>query len=192
MRQHLSRNGLRQILGVGVVLLLALFALNGRPQANQSVSSQENQQAFISKIAPRAQELSKAYGIKASLLIGQAALASDYGNHLLAAKYKNLYGVTAERSSHTVTLLGSVYRDNRWTTQEQDYVVYSSWEEGMDAYLAALKAGQWGDTLYTNLATHPSNDEAAQFIAASSYTTDPDYTNKLTAIISQYNLTQYD
>ncbi|KXT75726.1 N-acetylmuramoyl-L-alanine amidase [Streptococcus sp. DD12] len=180
-------------MALAVLLIgLPLILTSQPPHATQVVHAKENPQRFIQQVAPHAQLLSKAYGIKASLLIGQAALSSNYGGTLLASKYHNLYGMTTSRNPHAVLLLQSVYQNNRWTSRPNYYTVYASWQDSMDAYMDALKSGQWGDSLYTNLVTHKSNDEAAQFLAASSYTTDPDYTNKLTNIISRYRLTQYD
>ena len=193
MRRHLSvKGGSLLLLLAFLVIGLPLIFTSRPPHATQVVQAKENPQRFIRQIAPHAQLLSKAYGVKASLLIGQAALSSNYGGTLLASKYHNLYGVTSSRDTHAVLLLQSVYQNNQWTTRLQYYQVYASWQDSMDAYLEALKGGQWGDNLYANLVAHQSNDEAAQFLAASSYTTDPDYTNKLTNIISRYQLTQYD
>ncbi len=188
MRRHLSHAGVLILSLLFLIILglpLVVSGLSGSPRIDQQVTSPYTNEHFVQRLLPVAQELAQNYGIKTSILLGQALLGSQSGSGLLAVHYYNIYGIQTTQRWNSVILGDS-------SGNVQRYLTYSSWQGAMEDYVALLKSGYFGKNLYKNIVTHTSIADIAQYIAESSYTTDSDYATKLVDIISRYNLTQYD
>ena len=94
-----SRFSFVQFLVFLAVLVLGIFsplyAHRATPSANKTEKVSYNKSEFFADIAPTVQEVAKAYGVRPSLVMAQAALESDNGQNLLAVKYHNLFAVLA-------------------------------------------------------------------------------------------------
>lgn len=183
---------------LGLVVIFALCILlplvikaptddNARP-----VKIEYSQKEFIAQLAPTAKELSKTYGVAASLLLAQAAYESNYGSSLLAVKYHNLYSMPAQAGQAHIRLNDQVYYQGKWQTQIVNFAVYDDWTASMTAYLDALRQGQWGQKTYKEVAGTTSNRVAAEALQKAGISSDPDYANKLLSIIESNQLSQYD
>lgn len=194
MRSKLKRGSFLFLVGlVSLVILLSLWISGGLANARQSQKVAYSQKEFIQTIAPTAQKLSETYGVKASVIIGQAALESNYGTSLLGSKYHNLFSIEADEGESGILLQNKEFRDTSWQTVEKTYLVYKSWDDSMYDYLARLRQGKVGGKgLYKALATSASYRAAAKTLQAGGLSSDPEYANELIAVIDGNSLTDYD
>ncbi|MDR0922000.1 MAG: glycoside hydrolase family 73 protein [Lactobacillales bacterium] len=152
-----------------------------------------NREKFIKEIAPHAVELSQAYGVMPSIIIGQAVLESNFGQSELAAKYNNLFGIKAYGDVPKIKLDTKEYVDDEWITIKGEFRVYGSWRESLDSHTQLFVNGvDWNPQLYRGVFTATNFEEAAEAIQEAGYATDPTYAEKLIAVIKQYHLNSYD
>ena len=148
---------------------------------------------FINEVAPIAQKINKQYGIYPSVTIAQAALESDFGRSVLAAKYHNLFGVKGSDLSNTKELETKEYLNGSWVTIKDRFRVYSSIEESItDHSLLFVNGTTWNNNQYEHVLAADSPASAAKALEQDGYATDPTYAQKLIELIKQYNLTKYD
>lgn len=182
-------------LAIAFILIGVLpLALNyGSLSAEKKVATGLDNDRFIEKIAPDVQELSTYYGIRPSVLIAQAAYDSNFGQNLLAAKYNNLFAISAKPGEDSIRLSNMERNEGNISEVERDYAIYPSWNHALEIYLAGLKDGSLANkNLYKILATASSISVAAQAFYRYDYTQDDDYANQLERIIKEYDLEKYD
>ncbi|WP_438832090.1 glucosaminidase domain-containing protein [Streptococcus pluranimalium] len=182
-------------LAIAFILIGILpLALNyGSLSAEKKVATGLDNDRFIEKIAPDVQELSTYYGIRPSVLIAQAAYDSNFGQNLLAAKYNNLFAISAKPGEDSIRLSNMERNEGNIREVERDYAIYPSWNHALEFYLAGLKDGSLANkNLYKILATASSISVAAQAFYRYDYTQDDDYANQLERIIKEYDLEKYD
>lgn len=191
MRKRLAKSYLLILLGLVSALLFFPMMRNGnQPRVQVVTEVGKVDKAFIRQLAPHAQRLGKAYGLRPSVLLAQAALETDYGRSLLGGKYRNLYGLPHAQGSG-VTL--AVAASGKAKVQSKTYQVYPTWEASLGDYLARLKAGRLGDKgLYENLVTAPTLERAAQALVDGGFREDKAYADYLLTIIREQKLDQYD
>ena len=148
---------------------------------------------FIADIAPAAQQMQANYGVHASISIAQAILESDWGESELSAVYNNLYGMKGDNPENTVRLMTSEYYNGEWVTIQANFRVYGSWAESVqDHALLFVNGTTWDPDQYAPVLQAATYQEAAQALQDCGYATDPDYAEKLIAVIEQYALYEYD
>ena len=148
---------------------------------------------FIADIAPAAQQMQANYGVHASISIAQAILESDWGESELSAVYNNLYGMKGDNPENTVRLMTSEYYNGEWVTIQANFRVYGSWAESVqDHALLFVNGTTWDPDQYAPVLQAATYQEAAQAIQDRGYATDPDYAEKLIAVIEQHALYEYD
>ncbi len=188
-----------QLLFLGFIVLLAVtfltgmadkyFATSETPQATIS-NDEQAKQNFIKQLAPIAQAEQRQYGVLASITLAQAALESDWGKSELSAKYNNLFGIKNPNGSLMTT---QEYVDGQWTTIRDTFAVYGSWEDSVKAHTQLFVNGtDWNTDHYGSVLQAKNYEQAAWALQNQGYATDPDYAEKLIALIKQYNLNQYD
>lgn len=180
-----------------VVILLGLTAWGQWVAPYVSANPDQTEQAapdqtevFISQIGEEARKLSQAYDLYASVMIAQAVLESQSSQSRLAtAPNYNLFGMKGSYEGQSVVL----------PTQEDDgtgnlhtidaaFRSYPSYRESLIDYAQVLQQEHfWG--AHKSMTT--SYQEATQALTGV-YATDTHYAEKLDALISQYQLTQYD
>lgn len=150
------------------------------------------QKNFIKKVGALASADMKKSGVLASLTIAQAILESGWGTSELATGGNALFGIKA-----TKTWKGKVYcKDtkecydgvNLVTVSNATFRAYSSWEESITDHSAFLKANK----RYKAVIGERDYKKACEAIKAAGYATDPDYVSKLTKLIEDHKLTEYD
>ena len=192
MQSRLKFRPFIMVFGLILALVLLPLLLNMRTKAaNTKVTTSYSQASFIKEVAPVAQK-SKAYGVKASVLIAQVAQSTDYGFNLLAVRYHNYLGVLAQPGDPKIVLTTQSYEKGKWQTVKQPYKIYKNWQDSLYDYMEEISSGYWGKQLYTTLATTEEYTTAARALQKAGVDTDPEYANKLIAIIQEKNLTQYD
>lgn len=148
---------------------------------------------FIADIAPAAQQMQANYGVHASISIAQAILESDWGESELSAVYNNLYGMKGDNPENTVRLMTSEYYNGEWVTIQANFRVYGSWAESVqDHALLFVNGTTWDPDQYAPVLQAATYQEAAQALQDCGYATDPDYAEKLIAVIVQHALYEYD
>lgn len=148
---------------------------------------------FIESIAPAAQQMQKQYGVLASISIAQAILESDWGNSELSSVYNNLYGMKGDSLENTVLLSTKEFYNGEWVTVQADFKVYDSWASSVQDHALLIANGtSWNANQYATVLQAKTYREAAQALQDCGYATDPDYANKLIAVIEQNTLYNYD
>ena len=176
-----------------LVILLPILASGGLADANKKMPSPYSHKEFVKEIAPTAQKLSKIYGVRSSIIIGQVALDSHFGSTLLASKYHNLFSIEASPGQGAVRLKSHEYKNGRWQEVTNRYLVYESWKESLYDYMAILHGNKiWDKALYTTMMTSSGYKTVARALQAAGFNSDPNYADKLIAVIEENNLTDYD
>lgn len=159
----------------------------------------------IKKVAPIYQKVAKETGMLASVGLAQFCLESGYGTTDLAQNANNMHGMKASLSGNTWS--GSTW-DGKSTytkrTAEQDrngnvyYVTaafrkYPCIEDSVRDRATYFIGAKNGSALrYPNINKITNATEQIKAIKAGGYATDVRYVDKLTKLVNQYNLTQYD
>ena len=193
-----SRFSFVQFLVFLAVLVLGIFsplyAHRATPSANKTEKVSYNKSEFFADIAPTVQEVAKAYGVRPSLVMAQAALESDNGQNLLAVKYHNLFAVLAQPGNKPVTLKYKRYFVNEWQTEIGQFAVYKSWDDAIYDYFDLLKSGKIRNSegAYDVMVSNKGYKIPAQALQDIGFSSDPNYASKLIAIIEENDLTTYD
>jgi flagellar rod assembly protein/muramidase FlgJ len=149
-----------------------------------------NPDDFIAAIAPAARELAASTKIPASFTVAQAALESGWAKSDLAREYFNLFGVKADGGWHgpKVTLPTTEYVNGRPITVQAAWRVYDSWLASIQDRAQFLLR----NPRYQPAFAYTTGPLFAQAVAAAGYATDPQYAQKIVAIIKAHNLTSLD
>jgi len=177
---------------VETVTQAAQSATQPAAETQQHMTPQE----FLADLAPLAIASAKATGIPAGFVLAQGALESGWGNSDLTRLACNLFGVKADASWHGDTLA----METEEVVNGKPVVVsalwrkYASWADCVNdhaqfflcnpRYTAALR-------LCSGAAAGVST-AFARAVAQAGYASDPDYANKVIAVIESDNLAQYD
>jgi flagellum-specific peptidoglycan hydrolase FlgJ len=145
---------------------------------------------FIVAIAPAARISAAKTKIPASFTVAEAALESGWGTSALATGGFNLFGVKADRAwkGMTLTLRTREYIHRQWVMVPALWRKYPDWRGCMDDHAAFLL----DNPRYKAAFDHKDGEEFARAVAAAGYATDPDYANKLCAVIRSHNLAELD
>jgi len=145
---------------------------------------------FIAKVAPMAQEDAKESRILASLTIAQAILESGDGNSSLTREGNALFGIKANKSWRGRVWTGSIieYYDGMRTDITAGFRAYDTWQESIKDHSAFLIKSR----RYQEVVGEKDYKKACRAIQAAGYATDPEYANKLMALIERNQLTKYD
>ncbi|CAM3022045.1 endolytic transglycosylase MltG [Leuconostoc gasicomitatum] len=168
--------------------IMALLATSGK-------SEFERRLAFVRKVAPYAQELSKKYGLLASVSIAQAAHESNWDNSKLSSKYNNFYGVKTqdETPGKSVVLDTTEYVDGKPETQQARFAVYDSWKDSMREHAETIVNGNtWNPNQFKDVIAAKNYKQAAKALYDNHYATDVNYTKLLVNVIETWNMQRYD
>ena len=155
---------------------------------------------WIEKVAPSAVYCQKKYGYPASALIGQTCQETGYGKTKLV-DYNNVIGMKTTLLPYTSTTWhGKSVIKNTWeevngtkVTKDDSFRVYDSIQDCLEDYCQFMRDGKLTATTYKYRAILSWGDpeKVLRFITGK-YATDSTYADKVLAIISKHNLTQYD
>ena len=148
---------------------------------------------FIKKVAPVAQKVDKGTKLLPSVTIAQACLESNYGQSDLAQKYNNLFGVKGTSKTTSAVMTTKEYTNGKWVTVKARFQIYDSYEASIRAHNRLFQEGTtWNKNQYKDVLNAKNYPEQAKALVTDGYATDPDYATKLTNLIEQFNLNQYD
>lgn len=196
LKQHHLK--IADVILIGMILLLGSIQIirwGGREIRQSQTEIPQSEQIklnFIKKVAPIAESEQRQNHVLASITIAQAALESDWGQSELSQKYNNLFGVKGT-GTNSAMMTTKEYVNGQWITVKASFAVYSSWAASIEAHTKLLVNGLEGDSSHYQQVINASNyEEAAEALQANGYATDPNYAQKLIAIIQKYKLYQYD
>jgi flagellar rod assembly protein/muramidase FlgJ len=147
-------------------------------------------QDFIAAIGPDAQTNAAQTNIPASFVVADAALESGWGSSGLTQKAMNLFGVKADSSwtGPTYSIPTREYLNGQWVMEQALFREYSNWLGSIQDHAAFLI----DNPRYAPAFSATDGPSFAQAVAAAGYATDPQYAQKIIAIINAHNLTSLD
>lgn len=155
-----------------------------RPNPNQP----PHVRAFQDRLAPHAEEASRATGIPAKFMLGQAALESGWGRREIVGAdgtaSHNLFGIKATGGwkGRIVEAVTTEYVNGEPQTKVEKFRAYDSYADAFRDYAKLLSS----NPRYENVIANAQSIEGfAQGLQRAGYATDPNYAAKLTRIIRQ-------
>lgn len=145
---------------------------------------------FIAAIAPAACASMAQTRIPASFTIAEAALESGWGSSHLELEARNLFGVKADPSWHgdVLEMRTREFFHGAWKTIPALWRKYDDWAGCITDHAAFLLT----NPRYQPAFACADGESFALAVAAAGYATDPDYANKLIAVMRAHNLAQFD
>ncbi len=147
-------------------------------------------QDFIALIGPAAQASARQTQIPASFTVAQAALESGWGESGLTQRAKNLFGIKADRSwpGEKLTLNTREFLKGQWVLVSAQWRVYPDWPACLFDHAQFLRRNK----RYAACFECAEGKAFAKAVAQAGYATDPNYADKLIAMIDKYKLDQLD
>jgi flagellum-specific peptidoglycan hydrolase FlgJ len=145
---------------------------------------------FIMRLTTPAVESQRKSGIPASITIAQAALESAWGESGLAKSGNNLFGIKADSQwrGETLTLNTREFIRDQWVVVPAKWRKYGSWQSSIDDHAAFLKL----NPRYKPCFLCTTAQAFAHALTQTGYATDPDYANKLIALMNRHQLQSLD
>lgn len=146
-----------------------------------------NSQNFISQLIEPAKAASQKSGISPLLVLAQAALESGWGRReILTAEGKashNLFGIKAGKSwqGPVTNIMTTEVINGKSMKMRDNFRVYASYEEAIADYINLLTE----NPRYHSVKHAQPPEVAARRLHQAGYATDPNYSDKLIALINQ-------
>jgi lysozyme len=149
-------------------------------------------QAFIDLVAGPARQTYLTHHIFPSITIAQAILESGWGNKIpvdsaTGRSSYNLFGIKGTGTAGSVTVVSKEVENGQTVTRASQFKAYYNYQQSIDDHAEFLLKPN-----YKKVLTAVSPEEAAQALQKAGYATDPLYAEKLTTLIRNYKLVQYD
>lgn len=180
----------KNILPILLLFLLSITSLILLLNRNTSIvedTATEEQKAFITTIAEEAQLLQDQTHLFASITIAQAILESNWGQSELAVEANNLFGIKGSYNEQSSILPTNEVINGETITINDEFKKYDTVQESMVDHIDFLSGGT-----YEAIKTSKNYKESAYALQNGGYATDPDYAEKLIAIIEEFQLNKYD
>jgi flagellar protein FlgJ len=159
-------------------------AVGGKAAANQPA----HVQAFQEKLATHAEEASRTTGIPAKFMLGQAALESGWGKHVIkradGSSSHNLFGIKAGPNwkGKTVNAVTTEYVNGVPRKRVEKFRAYDSYADSFRDYAKLLRS----NPRYEKVLANASDLKGfAQGLQRAGYATDPHYAAKLQHIVNR-------
>lgn len=141
---------------------------------------------FIATIAPDAVSDMHRSGVLASITIAQAALESGWGKY---APGNNLFGIKGSGQEFTT----QEYVNGHFVTITDGFRVYDSWLGSIQDHSEFLvENSRYARYGFFDACQNKDYAQAAAALQLAGYATDPNYAEKLIAIIEAHGLSGYD
>lgn len=145
-----------------------------------------NSEEFIAWLAPAAQQVCPKYNLLPSVCLAQSALESGWGEYIIG-EY-NLFGRKWNGAGDYLEKQTEEYYDGEWQTIIAKFQAYVSLEEAIEDWCILLTE----EPVYEPCLPFRQNVEEFVKALGPIYATDPDYADKVLAIIAANELNQYD
>ena len=146
-------------------------------------------EAFVQRLLPHAQEASASSGIPAHFMMGQAALETGWGRAEIRGadgqNSHNLFGIKAGANwkGQTVDVVTTEYVNGKPQKQVDTFRAYDSYADSFRDYANMLRANP---RYQSAIAKGQDAAGFAQGLQQGGYATDPNYAQKLTSLIRQF------
>ncbi|WP_334352029.1 glucosaminidase domain-containing protein [Companilactobacillus sp. HBUAS56257] len=183
-----NQNGTRSVLPANAIAALTQASSTSGVSATQ-------QQAFLNKVAPMAQQAASKYNLYTSVMLAQAILESSWGTSTLSSQYNNYFGIKGSYNGQYVTM-----KTREWSAEKGYYFISDNFRKYPSAYESfadngdKLRNGITGNNAFykgTWRENTSSYKDATAWLQGR-YATSPTYASVLNNIIESSNLTQYD
>jgi flagellar protein FlgJ len=160
---------------------------NGAAAGNRG-SQAPHVRSFQDKLSAHAEEASRATGIPAKFMLGQAALESGWGKREIKGRdgtnSNNLFGIkaTGDWKGKVVEATTTEYVNGKAQTKVERFRAYDSYSDSFKDYAKLLANNPRYEKV---LASAGDAASFAQGLQKAGYATDPNYANKLTSIIKR-------
>ncbi len=146
---------------------------------------------FIAAVVPAAQDSERETGAPTSVTIAQAILESEWGRSGLSKKAQNYFGIKATSSPGPA---GVVNMDTWEVFGGVNTVIRDGFKAYHNLYESVMDHGRFlrQNSRYANAFTTSDPVEFARRMHQAGYATDPAYAGKISSLIDQYGLRQYD
>jgi len=144
--------------------------------------------SFQEKLSAHAEEASRATGIPAKFMLGQAALESGWGKREIKGRdgtnSNNLFGIkaTGDWKGKVVEATTTEYVNGKAQTKVERFRAYDSYADSFKDYARLITSNPRYEKV---LASAGDASAFAQGLQKAGYATDPQYANKLTSIIKR-------
>ncbi|MES2160016.1 MAG: flagellar assembly peptidoglycan hydrolase FlgJ [Pseudomonadota bacterium] len=144
--------------------------------------------SFQQKLGADAEEASRATGIPAKFMLGQAALESGWGKREIKGRdgsnSHNLFGIKAggDWKGKVVEATTTEYVNGKAQTKVERFRAYDSYSDSFKDYAKLLASNPRYEKV---LASAGDASSFAHGLQKAGYATDPNYANKLTSIIKR-------
>ncbi|MEJ7541574.1 glucosaminidase domain-containing protein [Staphylococcus intermedius] len=159
------------------------------------VVPQSSTRDFINDIAKDAHDIGQKEDIYASVMIAQAILESDSGKSELSREpYFNLFGIKGSYHGESANFK-TLESDGKQLYQiDAAFRKYPDYKASLQDYADLIKGGIDGNPdIYQDVwKSHSSSYHDATSALVGTYATDPQYDQKLDALIETYDLTRFD
>jgi len=153
----------------------------------RTVDVPADRQAFIDEIAPIAEIAASDLGVAPRALMAQAALESGWGKHVIrmpdGSSSHNYFGIKASRgwNGEAVKVATTEYVGGRAVTVNASFRAYPDAQAAFRDYVDFIGR----NPRYAKALEHGANaGQYARQLEAAGYATDPNYANKIMAILS--------
>ncbi len=143
------------------------------------------QQDFVDRLSAPAAQASRATGVPAHLILGQAALESGWGRREIrmpdGSSSHNLFGIKAGRdwNGKVAEVTTTEYQDGVAHKQVERFRAYDSYAEAFQDYASLLS----DNPRYAAAMGQADAKAFAQALQQAGYATDPNYADKLVGVI---------
>jgi flagellar protein FlgJ len=144
--------------------------------------------AFQDKLASHAEQASRATGIPAKFMLGQAALETGWGKREIigrdGSRSNNLFGIKAGPgwTGKVVEAVTTEYVNGKAQSKVERFRAYDSYADSFKDYAKLITDNPRYEKV---MASAGDASKFAQGLQRAGYATDPQYANKLTRIIRQ-------
>lgn len=147
-------------------------------------------QEFLDQLVPAAQACQRATGIPASFTLAQAALESAWGASGLARRGFNLFGVKADRAwkGPVVWMDTAEVINGKRVIVPAKWRAYPTWLDCMTDRAAFFRT----NPRYAKCFQEVTGHGWARAVARAGYATDPEYAERLIAVMDGRNMTRFD
>jgi flagellar protein FlgJ len=146
-----------------------------------------NVAAFVKQNLAAAKDVKAKYKIPVSVILAQAGLESGWG---LSVKNNAYFGIKSHKTAgKTVSFKTTEYVNGKKTSTTDSFRAYANFKEAAEDYGKFLSSNK----IYKPAFKYSSDPfKFVEKLQDAGYATDPNYANKLKAIISTYYLNEYD
>ncbi len=149
---------------------------------------------FVRDLLPHAEQAAEKLGVDARVLVAQAALETGWGQHVIrdggGMSSNNLFGIkaTGKWKGQHLSIPTLEYKDGVAQRHRENFRVYDDLAEGFADYVNLIS----GSKRYTDAMNQAADPEAyLDALQEAGYATDPNYANKIKAILYGPDLSEY-